>query len=438
VADDKIIRRNFKLFGNNYRSKVEIEIENLGNELSGTDYDFQWTNGLAFVEKNAVDEANYSDAVVYSGEEHVKIDASSVDEVEKKDFNGSVDWIGIKSKYFGIIICPEDDLSDGGAFVEGRKIDQKELGPKEFYTAGYRVPLKHTNYQKNVFDLYMGPLDYDILKSYNKHYDVLFDFGSFMGMSFLIRPISEYILLPLFKFLHLFIPNYGFVIIVFSLIIKIALYPLTQKSFKSMKKMQQLQPKIAELKEKYKDEQQRVSQETMKLYSTYGINPAGGCLPMLLQMPILVALWSLFNVAIELRNQPFLFWIDNLSAPDVILRLPAGFPLISHLSGLALLMGITMFLQQKMTMKDPSQKALVYMMPVMLTIMFMNLPAGVNLYYFMFNLLSIIQQYYINNSKNDVELVPVLKPKKAGFMQRMMQAAEQQQKNQQQTKKKRK
>lgn len=204
----------------------------------------------------------------------------------------------------------------------------------------------------------------------------------------------------------------------------------------SMKKMQLLQPKIAELKEKYKDDQQKISVETMSLYSKYGINPAGGCLPMLLQMPILVALWSLFNLAIELRNQPFIWWIDNLAAPDIILRLPAGIPLISHISGLAVLMGITMFVQQKMTMKDPTQKALVYMMPIMMTIMFMSLPSGVNLYYFMFNLFSIIQQYYVNNSKNDVELVPVDKPKKSGFMQRMMEAAADQQKAQQQNKKK--
>ncbi len=194
-----------------------------------------------------------------------------------------------------------------------------------------------------------------------------------------------------------------------------------------------LQPKITELKAKYKDDMQKQQQETMKLYSTYGINPMGGCLPMLLQMPILIALWSLLNVAIDIRQQPFIFWIDNLSAPDVLFRLPFKIPLfgIDVVSGLALMMGITMFIQQKMTIKDPSQKAMVYVMPVMFTLMFMALPSGLNLYYFMFNLFSITQQWYVNHRSNDIELVPVANPKKKqGFMARMMEAAEKQQQSQ--------
>ncbi|MGE5379207.1 MAG: membrane protein insertase YidC, partial [Candidatus Aminicenantes bacterium] len=220
---------------------------------------------------------------------------------------------------------------------------------------------------------------------------------------------------------------------------KIALHPLTRSSMKSMKKMQLLQPKITEIKEKFKDDPQKVNKETMKLYSTYGINPAGGCLPMLLQMPILVALWGLFNVAIELRQQPFMLWITNLSAPDVIANLPFKLPIfgINQISGLALLLGITMFIQQKMTVKDPSQKALVYLMPVMFTIMFMGFPAGLNLYYFMFNLFSILQQYYINHTHNNIELVPVKNPKKSGgMMAKLMEAAEKNAQQQQTIKKK--
>jgi YidC/Oxa1 family membrane protein insertase len=197
----------------------------------------------------------------------------------------------------------------------------------------------------------------------------------------------------------------------------------------SMKKMQMLQPKITEIKEKHKDNPQKVQQETMKLYSTYGINPMGGCLPMLLQMPILIALWSLFNVAIEIRQQPFMLWMTNLSSPDIIYKLPFKIPLfnVDIISGLALLMGITMFVQQKMSVKDPSQKALVYIMPVMMTVLFMSFPSGLNLYYFMFNLLSIGQQYYVNHKHDGMELVPVANPnKKKGYMARMMEAAEKQ------------
>ena len=199
-----------------------------------------------------------------------------------------------------------------------------------------------------------------------------------------------------------------------------------------------LQPKINELKEKYKDDQQKQQKETMKFYSTYGVNPAGGCLPLLLQMPIFVALWGLFKIAIELRQQPFMFWIKDLSAPDEIINLGFKLPLfgIQHISGLALLMGITTFVQQKMSTKDPKQQALVYVMPVMLTLMFMSFPSGLNLYYFMFNVFSIAQQYYINHKHDGMELVPVKNPnKKKGFMQKLMETAEQNSKAQQKKRK---
>jgi YidC/Oxa1 family membrane protein insertase len=199
--------------------------------------------------------------------------------------------------------------------------------------------------------------------------------------------------------------------------------------------MQLLQPKISELKEKHKDDQQKISKETMSLYKTYGVNPAGGCWPMLLQMPIFVALWGLFQTAIELRQQPFIWWIKDLSRPDVIYDLGFKLPLfgIQEISGLAMLMGITTFIQQKMTMKDPKQQAMVYVMPVFLTILFMTFPSGLNLYYFLFNLLSIAQQQYINYRHKGDELVPVpqSKKKQGGFMSRLMEAAEQKSKTQQ-------
>jgi YidC/Oxa1 family membrane protein insertase len=192
-----------------------------------------------------------------------------------------------------------------------------------------------------------------------------------------------------------------------------------------MKKMQLLQPKMAEIKEKFKDDPQKMNKETMKLYSTYGVNPAGGCFPLLLQMPIFIALWGLFQVAIELRQQPFMLWITDLSRPDIIYKLPYKFIVIDHISGLALLMGVTTFVQQKMSVKDPKQQALVYMMPIMLTILFMSFPSGLNLYYFMFNVFSIAQQYYINHKHDGMVLEPVKNPgKKKGFMAKLMEAAE--------------
>ncbi len=428
-----IIDKKYQFHGNKYHIDSDIELTNMNDIISNNAYDIVWNNGIRFVEENSVDEATYAMANVYYGDEVVDVDASGEENL-KKEFNGRVDWLGIRNKYFAAIIVPDNPANVEGAYIDGRSKQSPNSGVHEYYDVRLTIPFKELKYQKHSFTLYIGPVDYDILAQYGKKLEAIVNFGSFFGLKFIVRPIAEYILLPLFNFLHTFIPNYGFVIIVFSLIIKIVLYPLTKSSFQSMKKMQMLQPKIVEIREKFKDDPQKMNKETMKLYSTYGINPAGGCLPLLLQMPIFVALWGLFQAAIELRQQPFVFWITDLSRPDVVYDLSFKLPLfgVDKISGLALLMGITTFIQQKMSVKDPKQQMLVYVMPVMLTIMFMSFPSGLNLYYFMFNIFSIAQQYYINHKHSDMVLEPVKNPKKSkGFMQKMMEAAEQSAKTQQ-------
>lgn len=434
VGERQEIIKSYKFNGSSYEIGSKIELSGMRDVISNNAYDLVWNNGLRFVEYNTVDEANYSNSSVYYGDEQAILDASSVGEKVQEDYHGRIDWIAVRNKYFAAVIIPDNPSNVDGAYLEGDREQISAHGVEEYYNARLILPFKNTDNESRSFKLYIGPVDYNKLKSLGSHLKALVDFGSFFGLKFVVRPIAEYVLLPLFNFLHLFIPNYGFVIVVFSLIIKIVVYPLTKQSYQSMKKMQLLQPKIAEIKEKYKDDQQKLNKETMKLYQTYGVNPAGGCLPMLLQMPIFVALWGLFRTAIELRQQPFILWIKDLSQPDVIYNLGFKLPLfgIQEISGLALLMGITTFIQQKMTMKDPKQKAMVYVMPIFLTILFMSFPSGLNLYYFLFNLFSIAQQQYINHKHDGMELVPVKNPKKKqGFMSRLMEAAEQQSKGQQ-------
>lgn len=438
LKNGKSIVKRYLFFSDSYEIKNEIIFNGFNDYVSNNSFDVVWNNGIRFVEHNSVDEANYSNASAYSGGEQVIIDASAVGEKISKDFRGRVDWVAVRNKYFAAVILPDKPDNVDGAYLEGTRYTVGKDGVKEIYETRLTLPFKNQTIETHRFSVYIGPVDYKQLETLGRNLIALVDFGSFFGLKFIVRPIAEYVLLPLFQFLHMFIPNYGFVIIIFSLIIKLAVYPLTKQSYQSMKKMQALQPKIAELKEKYKDDPQKLNSETMKLYSTYGINPAGGCLPILLQMPIFIALWGMFQSVIELRQQPFVWWIKDLSTPDVIYDLGFKLPLfgVQQISGLALLMGITTFFQQKMTMKDPSQKMLVYLMPIMLTILFMTFPSGLNLYYFMFNVFSIAQQYYINKAGKDVELVPVANPnKKKGFMARLMEAAEQQAKQQQKKKK---
>lgn len=433
LSPNRALEKRYSFKAGTYLIKSEIDFIGFNGLINDNTYDISWDSGIRLVEKNSVNEAGFTSADIYYGDEKVVIDAPGDGEKIQTDFNGRVDWLAVRNKYFAAIMIPSDPTQVEGAYIEGQTFPTKNLGLKEIYNVRLVIPFKGRDVEKIAINLYIGPVDYDLLKQISLNLTALVDFGTFFGLKFIVRPIAEYLLLPLLKFLNMFIPNYGFVIIIFSLIIKIIVYPLTRKSFQSMKKMQLLQPKITELKERFKDDSQKMNKETMKLYSTYGVNPAGGCLPILLQMPIFIALWGLFQAATELRQQPFIFWINDLSVPDVIYDLGFKLPLfgIQEISGLAILMGVTTFFQQKMSIKDPKQQALIYMMPVMLTILFMTFPSGLNLYYFMFNVFSIAQQYYINHKQSDVELVPVDPSKrKKGFMQRLMESAEQQAKQQ--------
>jgi YidC/Oxa1 family membrane protein insertase len=201
--------------------------------------------------------------------------------------------------------------------------------------------------------------------------------------------------------LYSVIPNYGIAIIILTLLIKIALWPLGSKSYKSMSEMKKIQPLMKEIREKYKDDKKKMNEEVMGLYRTYKINPLGGCLPMVVQLPVFFALYRMLYQAIELRHAPFFLWIDDLSAPDRLGRFaiehipfmepPYGIPVLT------LIMGASMILQQKMSppMGDPTQAKMMMFMPVIFTVIFINFSSGLVLYWLVNNILSIAQQYYI-------------------------------------------
>ena len=171
-----------------------------------------------------------------------------------------------------------DGFMGSGAYVEGRMHKLPNEGQREIYEAGVKVKYRGESREVSKFTVFIGPLDYDVLAQQYKGLEQVLS----LGWEFVVRPFSEYLVMPLFSFLHSFIPNYGIVIIIFSILIKLLLYPLTKSSMRSMQKMQKLQPLMTELREKYKDDQQKQNVETMKLYKDYGVNPAGGCLPMFL------------------------------------------------------------------------------------------------------------------------------------------------------------
>lgn len=386
------IVKTYTVKNGSYMFGVEVDLQNSSRFISNFEYQFAWENSLKLTEFRSDAEGGHAHAFAEMNDEIEVLDVTKKEEPIKSDLNGNTDWVASRIKYFSVFLIPQGKKADG-SYITGNYYELPNHGFEKDYSIALKMLVKNDKSEKNKFDVYLGPVDYEILKSYNMGLEKTMRFS----LDFLVRPIAQYFILPLFLFLHKFISNWGLVIIIFSIIMKVILTPFTRFQNKSMKKMGELQPKMNAIREKYKDDPQKQQQMMMKLYKEEKINPAGGCLPLLLQMPILYALFGVFSSTIELRQANFMLWIHDLSVPDVILQLPFKIPLfgIDYLSGLALLMGITMFLQQKMTVKDPSQKAMVYVMPIMLTFLFTTLPAGLNLYYFMFNVLSITEQYFI-------------------------------------------
>lgn len=405
----RIIKR-FTFTNGTYELGVDFILEGAGSVVSNYEYQVVWEHGLRYAEQNSVDESGYAAASAFSGGELVQIDATRPDEPQKLDVNGATSWVATHTKYFALAILAEEGKTQG-AYLEGHAAAAPDNGMVESYAVALKMPYRGGAVESAKMQVYLGPMEYHTLRAYGRELEKTIS----LGAAWVIRPIAEYFMIPLFEFLHSFIANYGLVIILFSIIIKVLLHPLTRTSMRSMRKLQALQPMMNEIREKYKGDTEKMGQAQMNLYKEYGINPASGCLPLLLQMPILFALYQVFRSTIGLRQAEFVWWIKDLSIPDTILHLSFTVPFfgINQISGITLAMGVTMFVQQKMTPTDPRNKAMVWLMPVMFTLMFNNLPSGLNLYYFMFNILSIGQQYLFNSQHKDEPLRKV-DPKKRG------------------------
>lgn len=315
--------------------------------------------------------------VVSLGQEIERIPAGKFRKEREKRFTGVVNWVGTRNKYFFAGVIPPD----------GAATDAVVRGEAEAHRVGAaaRVPLVSGAESRLAFKLYLGPLDYWKLKDVGYGLEHAVD----MGWK-IILPLSQALLWLLVHGYRL-IANYGVIIIVLSAVTKILFYPMTRSSMRSMQAMQKLQPEMERIRTKYKDNPAQLNQEVMKLYKTHKVNPVGGCLPMLLQMPVFIALYTVLANSVELRNANFMLWINDLSSPDILFR-TNGFEL--HV--LPILMAASMFWQQRLTPTDPRQAMLTYLMPVMMLFFFYGFPAGLALYWTVTNLLGVAQQYIIN------------------------------------------
>ena len=316
--------------------------------------------------------------VTYTGTDVVALKAKDL-EKGPKPYDKEVHWTGYADKYFlSAVIAGTGTL--GGVTIRA------DRGYVENAISSARITLNPGEAFSLPYKLYFGPKDLDILKAQGSQLEKVIDLGWFSAVA---KP-----LLYSMKFLYRYVHNYGIAIIIITLIIKILFYPLTYKSYKSMKDMQKLQPKMAALKEKHKNDRDAMNKAVMELYQTHKVNPLGGCLPMLVQFPIFVALYRALMSSIELRHAPFMLWIQDLAAKDPYYVTP-------------IIMGATMFIQQKMTPStgmDPTQAKMMMALPLVFTVMFINMPSGLVLYWLVNNILTIAQQMYINKLLKEKEV----------------------------------
>ena len=375
------ITRQCVFYGDKYLIDLNIRVKNLSSQAwensptlslinlpisssGGSRYSFQ---GPALFANNKLQEVRFKKI---KGETEVP---------------GPIDWIAYTSQYFTMAVVPIDLVPNHAqleALDTSREMAETTLiGPKTILQPGAEQEFR--------YKLYIGPKEESYLSAADPKLKNVINYGWF---DVIAQP-----LLKCLKFSHRFTHNYGVDIIILTILIKILFWPLTHKSYVSMRQMKKLQPKMQQIREKYKDDKEKMNQEIMQMYRTYKVNPVGGCLPMILQIPVFFALYRVLYSALAIRHAPFIWWINDLSAPD---RLHVGIniPYLGGIPVLTLLMGVSMFFQQKMspTTGDPRQEKMMLMMPVVFTVFFINFPSGLVLYWLVNNILSIGQQYYIN------------------------------------------
>ena len=385
------IERRYTFHKSGYAIGLAVAIVREGSLASSSAYALGWTCGMAVTETDKRGDLSKFASVGGIGAEYYQVGVSKFSKETARSFDGTVVWAGARSKYFLSAIVTRPGARNTGTLTL--------RGDRAADYVGYSIGYPFRGDPRSVadsFTAYVGPLDMQILKSYNAGLEKSIDLGK-------LRFFSVFIL-KFMMWMKRYVPNYGVIIIILSVMTKLLFYRLTHKSFKSMKDMQRIQPRMKELQEKYKGDRAKLNEEMMKLYKTAGVNPLGGCLPLLLQMPVFWALFNVLSNTIELRNAPFASWINDLSAPDVLFSFGVTIPFLgSNFHLLPILMGVAMVVQTKLggsptgdgTPAAAQTKMMNFLMPIIFTVIFYAMPSGLVLYWLVNNVLSIVQQYYV-------------------------------------------
>ncbi len=438
----------YTLLPDSYILKMDIEQCNMQNIIpsSTSSLDIHWHQKMKRNESGRTfEERNSAIYYKYAGGD---VEDMSAMESEQEEAEGRVKWVAFKNQFFSSVIIARDNFV-GAKF---NSVDLKETSQTDYLkdmTADLSVEYSSADANPASFDMFLGPNLYPLLSDYDEvlKADEDLDLTELIPLGWpIFRWINTLIIIPVFTFLGSFIGNYGLIILLLTIFIKIILFPFTYKSYMSQAKMRVLSPEIKEINDKYPGQENAMvrQQKTMELYSKAGASPFSGCLPMMLQMPILIAMFTFFPSCIELRGESFL-WAKDLSAPDAIFSWETNIPIISsifgnHISLFCLLMTVTNIIQTRITMQNqvqtstmPGMKWMMYLMPVMFLFFFNDYASGLSYYYFLSLLITIVQTYafrfIIDEEKVKAQMKENAKKprKKSGFMARLEEAQRKQQ-----------
>lgn len=386
TGDDSVaLTLVYVFYPNRYGFDIAVETQGFAPPPQH-EYRVKWLGGVPTTEPDTLHDLSFNQAYAYVGDVLEKV---SLGGKERKDFqaSGQTHFAAARSKYFMAAIIPHEGAA--GVEIHARRTNAR-LNPKGQILYNLVLRKEWNGSARDRYTVYWGPITYRNLRTAFVGLEKTMDWGWSI-----IKPFSMAILWAL-QWLGGVIPNYGAVIIVFSIVIKMVLWPLTRKSQISMKKMAVLQPEIQALRAKHKANPQAMNKAIMALYKERGVNPASGCIPLLFQMPVLYGLFVVFRSTIEFRQAPFMLWITDLSRPDYVLDLPFAIPLYgTSVAILPLIMGVTQFIMSLRTVTDPNQKMMAYIMPVFMTLIFNQFPSGLTLYYTLYNVWALLEQRFI-------------------------------------------
>ncbi len=394
AGEGKYIEYVYTLKGNDYRVGFKMNFVNLNQVVaSNTGYmELQWKQKLLQLEKNLKGERDVS--TVYYRYTDEEVDHLSQTETDAEELKTKVNWVAFKQQYFSSVFI-SNKAFDNPTSVTCETLH--DSGHVKYMRATFTIPYSHGNSESSEMSFYFGPNHYQTLKKYNIGLEKVIPLGwGIFGW------VNRFCVIPVFNFLNGFNMNYGIIILILTILIKVVLLPLTYKSYLSTAKMKVLQPEVSELQAKHKADPMKMQQEMMNLYRKAGVSPMGGCIPMLLQLPILIAMFSFFPASIELRQESFL-WAKDLSTYDSIWDFGFNVPFYGdHMSLFTILMTIstllyTMMNAQMTAATNPAMKWMMYLMPIMFLGIFNNYSAGLSYYYFLANMITFGQQFLFKN-----------------------------------------